>query len=90
MQTNLKQHSIVYSQLYCPACVKAKAALAHLGYAVEERIIGQGGTYTKEQLMAAVPNARSVPQIFVNDLYIGGLKELREYLIEHHDYNKED
>lgn len=90
MQTNLKKHSIVYSQLYCPACVKAKTALRNLDYEVEERIIGQGGTYTKEQLMAAVPNARSVPQVFIEDVYIGGLKELREYLIEHHDYNKED
>lgn len=80
MQTNSDKTSIVYSQLYCTACVKAKTMLANSGYEVEERIIGQGGIWTKEQLLAAVPNARSVPQIFINDLYIGGLKELREYL----------
>ena len=87
MQTNSDKTAIVYSQLYCTACVKAKTMLNNLGYTVEERLIGQGGAWTKEQLLAAVPTARSVPQIFVNDLYIGGLKELREYL---DDNNKKD
>jgi glutaredoxin len=28
----------------------------------------------------AVPSARSVPQVFIDDVLIGGFKELQEYL----------
>jgi glutaredoxin len=35
---------------------------------------------TKEELLEAVPNAKSVPQIFLNGEFVGGVKELRERL----------
>lgn len=70
--------SIVYSQDNCQGCKTAKALLLQKGYVVEERKIGGG--WTKKQLFDHVPDARSVPQIFINDQYIGGLKELQEYL----------
>lgn len=49
------------------------------GIEYEERNITEG-TWTKEQLLEAVPNARSVPQIFLNGEYIGGFTELRTHL----------
>lgn len=76
----MQVNSVIYSQLNCPACVNAKALLLSKGYAVEERKIGDG--WTKKQLLDAVPNARSVPQVFIADEYIGGLKELQEFLLK--------
>jgi glutaredoxin len=38
------------------------------------------GTYTKEQLLEAVPTARTLPQIFLDEDYVGGFNELRKKL----------
>jgi glutaredoxin 3 len=48
------------------------------GIEFEEKKIGHG--YTKEQLLEAVPTARTVPQIFLDDKLIGGFTELRTHL----------
>ena len=34
---------------------------------------------SKEDLLKVVPNAKTVPQIFIEDRYIGGYTELMEY-----------
>lgn len=70
--------AIVWSQSRCFACDQAKALLAVNGIAFEEHLIGEG--YTKQQLLEAVPGARSVPQIFLNGEYIGGLDQLKNKL----------
>mgnify|MGYP003328769383 CR=1 FL=1 len=36
--------------------------------------------WTKEQLLEAVPTARTVPQIFIDDKLIGGFTELKKHL----------
>ena len=69
--------AIVWSKPQCPYCDQAKALLNAKGYTIEERKIGNG--YTKEQLLEAVPSARSVPQIFLDDAHIGGFDELRRH-----------
>jgi glutaredoxin 3 len=48
------------------------------GYIIEEKKIGDG--YTKEELLEAVPTARTVPQIFIEDELVGGFTELKEKL----------
>lgn len=48
------------------------------GIVYEERNVGQ--QWTKEQLLAAVPKARTLPQIFLNNQYIGGLIDLQKHL----------
>ena len=70
--------AIVWSKYNCPYCEQAKALLKHKGVEFEERKIGDG--YTKEDLLEAVPTARTVPQIFLDDKLIGGFTELREHL----------
>jgi glutaredoxin len=67
--------AIVWSKDYCPYCVQAKTLLEQKGIQFEERKIGDG--WTKEQLLEAVPDARTVPQIFLNDELVGGFTELR-------------
>jgi glutaredoxin 3 len=70
--------AIVWSKDSCPFCDQAKALLAQRGIAFEERRIGSG--YTREQLLEAVPTARTVPQIFLEDQHIGGFTELKKHL----------
>jgi glutaredoxin 3 len=67
--------AVVWSKSDCPYCVQAKALLEQKGIEYEERKIGEG--YTKEDLLEAVPTARTVPQIFLNDELVGGYTELR-------------
>jgi len=70
--------AIVWSKDHCPYCVQAKNLLTSQGIDYEERNINEG--YTKEQLLEAVPNARTLPQIFIDDKLIGGFTELRQHL----------
>lgn len=70
--------AIVWSKYHCPFCDQAKALLTQKGIEFEERKIGDG--YTKEELLEAVPTARTVPQIFIDDKLVGGFTELKKYL----------
>ena len=70
--------AIVWSKYNCPFCDQAKALLKQKEIEFEERKIGDG--YTKEDLLESVPNARTVPQIFLDEELIGGFTELRERL----------
>lgn len=47
------------------------------GIEFEERNVNKD--WTKEQLLEAVPNARTVPQIFLEDKLVGGFAELKKY-----------
>ena len=70
--------AVVWSKDSCPFCLQAKALLQQKGIETEERNITQG-TWTKEQLLEAVPTAKTLPQIFLDDNYIGGFTELRKH-----------
>ena len=70
--------AVIWSKYQCPYCDQAKALLTQKGYTIEERKIGDG--YTKEDLLEAVPSARTVPQIFINEELIGGFTELKQHL----------
>jgi glutaredoxin 3 len=70
--------AIVWSKDACPFCVQAKALLEARGIEFEERNVSQD--WTREQLLEAVPNARTLPQIFLDDQHIGGFTDLRSYL----------
>jgi glutaredoxin 3 len=72
--------AVVWSKYDCSYCDQAKALLTQQGYQIEEKKIGDG--YTKEELLEAVPSARSVPQIFINDQYVGGFDNLKKYFEE--------
>jgi glutaredoxin 3 len=69
--------AVVWSKYNCPYCEQAKALLKQKGIAFEERKIGDG--YTKEELLEAIPGARTVPQIFLDDNLIGGFTELKRF-----------
>ena len=71
--------AIVWSKDQCPYCDQAKALLKQKGIAYEERNI-TSGSWTREQLLEVVPNARTLPQIFMDDVHVGGFNELRRHL----------
>jgi glutaredoxin 3 len=70
--------AVVWSKYHCPFCDQAKALLTQRGIEFEEKKIGDG--YTKEDLLEAVPSARTVPQIFLDGNLIGGFTELKKHL----------
>jgi glutaredoxin len=70
--------AVVWSKYQCPYCDQAKALLKQKGIEFEERKIGDG--WTKEDLLEAVPTARTVPQILLGEELIGGFTELKKYL----------
>jgi len=74
--------AVVWSKYHCPFCDQAKALLKAKDIAFEERKIGDG--YTKEDLLEAVPTARTVPQIFLDEKLIGGFTELKKYFESEH------
>jgi glutaredoxin len=70
--------AVVWSNSNCPYCEQAKALLKQRGIEFEEKKIGNG--FTKEDLLEAVPTARTVPQIFLDGELIGGFTELKKRL----------
>ena len=69
--------AVMWSKVMCPYCDQAKALLHNKGYEVEERKIGDG--YLREELLEAVPGARTVPQIFLDGELIGGFDNLKAH-----------
>ena len=72
--------AVVWSKDNCPYCSQAKDLLESKGIEFEERNIMHD--WTREQLLEAVPTARTVPQIFLGEEYVGGFTELRNKLTE--------
>jgi glutaredoxin 3 len=70
--------AIVWSNVGCTYCEQAKQLLASKGIEYEERNLAEG--WSVQQLHEAVPGARTVPQIFVDDKYVGGYTQLVEML----------
>jgi glutaredoxin len=86
MQKNSIKSAQVWSQTNCPACTEAKRLLEARGVRIEECMLGVNG-YTKKDLIDKVPHARSVPQIFVDGEYVGGLQELKRKLADDNNKN---
>jgi glutaredoxin len=70
--------AVVWSKDSCPFCDQAKGLLKMKGIEFEEKKIGHG--FTREDLLEAVPTARTVPQIFLDEELIGGFTELKKHL----------
>ena len=62
----------IYTQWGCPYCSRAKALLDARQVAYVEHDVTMG----RAPLLARLPDARTVPQIFINDAAIGGCDDL--------------
>lgn len=69
--------AVIWSKYNCPYCDQAKNLLELKGIKYEERKIGDG--WTREDLLEAVPTARTVPQIFIQDQLVGGYDDLARF-----------
>lgn len=78
MPINSNNKAVIWSQENCLACNQAKTLLDIKGVPYEIKMLGENAT--KQELLEAVPDARSVPQIFIDGAYIGGLPELRKLI----------
>jgi glutaredoxin len=69
---------VIWGKDNCAYCKQAVSFCESNNLSYEYREVGQG--WTREQLLEAVPNARTVPQIFVNDNLVGTFAEFRKYM----------
>ena len=69
--------AIVWSNVGCHFCEMAKTLLKQKGIEYEERNLAKD--WKIQDLLEAVPNARTVPQIFIDDKYIGSYDKLVDY-----------
>lgn len=65
----------IYTKWGCPFCVRAKALLDSKGVTYQEYDLTLGGP-KRDEMLARVPGAATVPQILINDRAIGGCDEL--------------
>jgi glutaredoxin 3 len=71
--------AVIYTKNNCSFCEKAKSLLTELNLEYVEKDVSN--TETKLELLMRVPDARTVPQIFINEVYIGGYTELLDYTV---------
>ena len=65
---------VIYSSDWCPFCVRAKHLLESKGIAFEE--IRVDGKPDVRAVMAKKAGRTSVPQIWIDELHVGGCDEL--------------
>jgi len=65
----------MYTTPICPYCVRAKSLLKRKGVEVEEVDVFMDVS-AREEMEAKSGGARTVPQIFIGDTYVGGCDEL--------------
>jgi glutaredoxin 3 len=71
---------VIYSKANCPNCTTAKALLNSKGIGFEDRDIEVPLWF--ETLNMLYPEARQMPQIFINNQRVGGLAGLQAALKE--------
>ncbi|MDE8344704.1 MAG: glutaredoxin 3 [Acidocella sp.] len=65
----------IYTQFFCPYCVRAKSLLKKKGVAFRE-IDAPGGSSARAEAVARSGGKTTVPQIFIDGSPIGGCDEL--------------
>ena len=77
----------IYTKSNCAYCTRAKALLQKHNVEYDEYSIVLNKedstnqfTITRDELLAMLPNAKTVPQIFLDNNYVGGYTELAEFL----------
>ncbi len=65
----------IYTKDHCPYCIKAKALLNQLKVTYTEIHLGKNPEKMAE-LQARRPGARTVPQIFIGGVGIGGCDDM--------------
>jgi len=77
MKANLKIE--IFSQNNCSGCVQVKNLLLAKNLPFTEYNLTTQPA-TKQLLLNRVPGIRTVPQVFINDVLIGGLQQVQQEL----------
>ena len=65
---------VMYSTRFCPYCMRARRLLSSKGVEFEDIDVGADAALWKT--MASLSGRDTVPQIFINDQFIGGFDQL--------------
>lgn len=65
----------IYTKWGCPYCVSAKALLKGKGVEFTEYDITMGGP-KRDEMVERVPGARTVPQVLINGVPVGGSDDI--------------
>ena len=68
----------VYTKDLCGYCDAAKSLLKKMNVRFNEAKIGTD--ITREELLEIAPNARTAPQIVINNKVVGGYDDLVDYI----------
>lgn len=73
----------IYSKDQCPYCDMAvrKAESLRDSNKAEFKVFKLGVDFTREQLFELFPNAKTFPQIIIDDQSIGGYNQFEEYCV---------
>jgi len=66
---------VIYTTPICPYCVRAKSLLAKKGVPFEEVDVMMD-VKARDEMLEKSGGARTVPQIFIGDVHVGGSDEL--------------
>ena len=69
---------VIYTQNGCGYCKMATHIFEQHGWSYTEKNISED-TH-RESLFENLPNAKTIPQIWINDIHIGGYNELKEWM----------
>ena len=73
-----RQTVVVLSKPHCPYCDMARALLDKIGVDYTTRTLGKD--LTREEVFEIAPQARTFPQIIINNQVIGGYNQLNTYI----------
>jgi glutaredoxin 3 len=73
MQPNIE----IYTWQSCPFCIRAKALLNKKGVEFTEYSI-DGDESARSQMSTRANGKRSLPQIFIDDVHIGGCDDIHD------------
>jgi glutaredoxin 3 len=65
----------IYTWRTCPFCIRAKSLLTRKGVEFTEYSV-DGDEAARDKMADRANGRRSVPQIFINDLHIGGCDDI--------------
>lgn len=68
-------HVEIYTKFGCPFCARAKALLTKKGVQFDEYDVTMGGP-KKDEMTIRAPDAKTVPQVFIDGKAIGGSDDL--------------
>jgi glutaredoxin 3 len=84
-------HAIIYTKDHCPYCTRAKALFDKHSITYDEKIIGvtngddrklksNQSLSDRTELLSVYPDAKTVPQIWLDGRHIGGHDDLVKHL----------